>query len=345
MKHSIITTLAGLFLLLTTSLNANGQKLNLYIWSEYIPDEVVNGFTKETGIKVRVSTYDSNEAMYAKIKLVGSSYDLIIPSTYVVALMRSQDMLQKIDKKKLTNLVHLDRKFLGLPFDLDNDYSIPYMWGSTSLIVNTRALKGVSVTSYADLWKPELKGGLVLPNDLREVMGIGLKVLGFSINETDPAHIEKAYEKLTDLMPQVRVFDADSPKQALLSGEVTAGVVWNGEAYIANNEDSDIVYIYPPEGYSLWMDSFCIPKNATHVEAAHLFINYILRPEISAQISEKLGYSSPNATARELMDDELKTNTIIYPGSQDVERGEFLDHLDDKTRKIYEKYWIQLKTR
>ncbi|PIE69838.1 MAG: spermidine/putrescine ABC transporter substrate-binding protein PotD [Deltaproteobacteria bacterium] len=345
MSHSILVPLTGLFLLLSTALNATGQELNLYIWSEYIPDEVVNDFTKTTGIKVRISTYDSNEAMYAKIKLVGASYDLIVPSTYFVGLMRSQGMLQKIDKKKLTNFALLDKKFVGLPFDPDNDYSIPYMWGSTSLIVNTRALKGVSVTSYADLWKPELKGRLILPNDLREVLGIGLKVMGFSINETDPAHLEKAYEKLTHLMPQVRVFDADSPKQALLSGEVAAGVVWNGEAYIANGEDPDIVYIYPPEGYSLWMDSFCIPRDATNVEAAYLFLNYMLRPEISAWISKETGYSSPNAGAREQLEDELKNNPIIYPGDKDVERGEFLGYLDDATRKLYEKYWVKLKSR
>jgi spermidine/putrescine transport system substrate-binding protein len=170
-------------------------------------------------------------------------------------------------------------------------------------------------------------------------------VLGYSINEKDPEHLRQAYEKLRTLMPMVRVFDSDSPKQALLSGEVAVGLVYNGEAYIANGENKAIQYIYPPEGFSLWLDSFCIPRGAEHVEAAYRFIEYVLQPKVSAMISESMGYSSPNAKVFDLLPAAMKENNIVNPPVQDVARGEFLDSLDEKTLKLYEQYWVKLKTK
>jgi spermidine/putrescine transport system substrate-binding protein len=336
--------LAALLVMMTPVVAAE-KVVNLYIWSEYIPDEILANFTRETGIRVNISTYDSNEAMYAKVKLVGKGYDLVVPSSDYVGLMRREGMLQQIDTKKIPNFSMISPRFTNQSFDPNNGYSVPYMWGSTSLAVNTSLLPAGTVEKTADLWKPELKGKLLLPNDLREVLGVGLKVLGYSINETNPEHLRLAFEKLQSLMPQVRVFDSDSPKQALLSGEVAAGLVYNGEAYVANGENPAITYIYPPEGFSLWLDSFCIPKGAEHVEAAYAFIDYVLRPKISAAISESMGYSSPNIQAVALLSEAMKKNIIVNPTEEMVAKGEFLDSLDEKTLKIYEEYWVKLKTK
>lgn len=331
-------------LALLVPLHAAGGELFVYIWSEYIPDEVLADFTRETGIKVNLSTYDSNEAMYAKIKMVGQGYDLIVPSSDYVGLMGREGLLQPIDKGKLANFANLDGKYLDKPFDPGNAYSVPYMWGSTSIAVNTKIIGSEVVRSLADLWKPELKGKLLMPNDPREVLGIGLKLLGYSINEKDPVKIGQAYAKMKELMPSVRVFDSDSPKQALLSGEVAAGVIWNGEAFIANDEDEAISYVYPPEGFSLWVDSFCIPKGAKNVAAAHAFLDYILRPEVGAKISVEMGYSTPNAKAVAFLPAEIKANPIVSPAEEDVARGEFLDNLGDETMRIYNDYWVKLKS-
>ena len=336
--------LVALLTIVTSALGAD-KVVNLYIWSEYIPDEVLADFTKATGIKVNISTYDSNEAMYAKVKLVGKGYDLVVPSSDFVGLMRREGLLLPVDTKKIPNFKLIAPRFINQSFDPENRHSVPYMWGSTSLAVNTALLPQGTVEKTADLWKPELKGKLLLPNDLREVIGIGLKVLGYSINETNPDHLQRAYERLQTLMPQVRVFDSDSPKQALLSGEVAAGLVYNGEAYIANGENQAIQYIYPQEGFSLWLDSFCIPKGAEHVEEAYAFIDYVLRPEVSAAISESMGYSSPNAQAVALLPEAMKNNIIVNPAPEMVAQGEFLDSLDEKTLKLYEQYWVQLKTK
>lgn len=328
-----------------TTTFAAEKVLNLYIWSEYIPDEVLADFTKQTGIKVNISTYDSNEAMYAKVKLVKKGYDLIVPSSDHVGLMRREGLLLPIDLKKISNFSLINPRFTDQSFDPHNQYSVPYMWGSTALVVNTSMVPADTVQNTADLWKPVLKDKLILPNDLREVMGIGLKVLGYSINDTNPEHLRQAYEKLKTLMPQVRVFDSDSPKAALLSGEVAAGLVYNGEAYIANKENPAIHYVYPPKGFSLWVDSLCIPKGAEHIEAAHAFINYVLQPKVSAAISEAMGYSSPVPQAVTLLPQAMQSNMIVNPTPEMVAKGEFLDRLDNKTMKLYEQYWVRLKNK
>ena len=341
MKKLLIAFVA--VLLCATAATAAGGELYLYIWSEYIPDEVVQNFTRETGIKVHLSTYDSNEAMYAKVKLAGGGYDIVVPSSDYVSLMRRQNMLLPLDKSKLSNFANLAPKFTDQAFDPGNAYSIPYMWGSTAIAVNTGLLGEGTVNSIADLWKPEMRGRLLLPNDPREAFTLGLKLLGYSLNETDPAHIEEAYLKLRELFPGVLVFDSDSPKQALLSGEVSVGVVYSGEGYVANGENPEIAYIYPSEGFSLWIDSLCIPKGAKNVAEAHAFLDYLMRPDVAAAISEEMGYSSPNAKALDILPEEVRNNPIVYPSEDVLARGEFQDYLGE-AMKLYDEYWVKLKT-
>lgn len=330
-------------LCLASSAFAASKELYLYNWSEYLPDKVLKDFTKETGIKVIMSTYDSNEAMYAKIKMVdGKGYDLIVPSTDFVSKMRQEGLLQPLDKAKLSNLANISPKLLNQAFDPENTYSVPYMWGSTAIAINTKDKAAATVTSFADLWKPELKGKILLPNDMRGVIGLALKKLGYSLNETDPAKVAQACAILKELVPSVRVFDSDSPKQALLNKEVQVAVLWNGEAFIASGENPNIKYIYPPEGFSLWVDNLCIPKNAVNVENAHVFINYLLRPNVAAYICQEMGYSTPNEKAQASLPKNVRTNPIVYPSDADMVRGEFEVDLGPAL-KAYEKGWMELK--
>jgi spermidine/putrescine transport system substrate-binding protein len=336
--------LAVLCLLLAVPALAAPKELYVYNWSEYMPDSVLEDFTKETGIKVIMSTYDSNEALYAKIRMVGAKgYDIIVPSTDFVSRMRKEGLLQPIDKSKLSNFGNLDPKLLNQAFDPDNTYSVPYMWGSTAIAVNVKDPAAASVTSFADLWKPELKGRILLPNDMRGVLGMGLKRLGHSLNESDPAKVGQACDLLMPLMTSVRVFDSDSPKQALLNNEVTAAVLWNGEAFVASGENPDIRYVYPKEGFSLWVDNLCIPKNAANVGNAHIFIDYLLRPEVAAFICQEMGYSSPNLAAQATLPEEVRGNPIVYPSPEDMARGEFETDLGPEV-KAYEECWMKLKT-
>ncbi len=337
-----ILTFFLLMSLFATAAWADGKDLYVYIWSEYLPDSVVEKFSQETGIRVHVSTYDSNEAMYAKLKMVGEGFDLIVPSTYFVSRMSREGMLMPLDKSKLPNYANLDPRFTSMNVDPEGTYSVPYMWGSTAIAVNTDIVASGTVSSFEDLWRPELAGKILLPNDPRDVIGMALKTLGHSFNDTDPEHLRQAYEKLKLLVPGVRVYDSDSPHQALLSGEVAVGVIWNGEAYIANSENPSIEYIYPKEGFGLWLDSFCIPQKAKNIDEAHAFLNFILRPDISAEISVEFGYATPNLEAVKILPAEERENRIIYPSENELEQGEFQNDLGEAVQ-LYDNYWVKLK--
>ena len=324
---------------------ADDKLLYLYNWSEYLPESVIEQFQTETGIKVVYTTYESNEAMYAKLRLVNAqnSYDLVVPSTYYVDKMRREGLLAKIDRSKLNNFDKLDPKLVKQPFDPDNDYSIPYLWGSTGIAVNTDKIKAGTISRWRDLWNPEYKDRLLLTNDMREVFYMGLRLLGYSGNDTDPKHIEAAYTELKKLVPNVRAYNSEAPRMPYLEGETDAGMIWNGEAYAAKQENPAIEFVYPKEGVILWMDSLVIPKTAQHADNALKFIDFVLRPEIAKVISEEIGYASPNLAAVALLDDAVRNNRTVYPNAADLKNAEFQTDVGEAVT-VYEKYWEALKT-
>lgn len=321
--------------------------LNLYNWSEYMPQEILDGFKEETGISVNYTTFDSNEAMYAKLKLLddSSQYDLAIPSTYYVEKMAKEGLLQELDKSKLSNFKNLDTSFTNTKVDPNNKYSIPYMWGSTGLAINGDVFDPATVNSWNDLWRPEYKNQVMLMNDMREVFGMTLLTLGYSGNSTNPDEIKAAYDKLTTLMPNVKTFNSDATRIPYIEGETNIGMSWNGEAVMANDEGlTSLVYKYPSEGAILWMDNFVIPKNAKNVDAAHKFIDYLLQPENAKIVSEEIGYASPNIAARELMEDSVRNNKTIYPSKETLAKAEFQEDVGDEALRVYQQYWDKLKT-
>jgi spermidine/putrescine transport system substrate-binding protein len=322
---------------------AEDQVVNVYNWSEYMPKEVLEKFTMETGIKVNYSTYDSNEVLYAKLKTIrGDGYDLVVPSTYFVNRMREDGMLLKLDKARLPNFQYLDPALLNKPYDPNNDYSVPYLWGTTGIAYNSKKIKPGQVRRYIDMWDPQYKGKVLLLDDMREVLGMGLKVLGYSINDTNEKHIREAYEKLRELMPNVKVFNAESPKVFFLEEEVTVGLVWNGEAYKAGKENLDIKYVYPAEGAALWMDNLVIPAGAKNVDNAYLLLDFLLRPEVARVISEEIGYATPNKAAMALLDKDFRDNRMVFPSQDDLKHSEFQIDVGEATY-VYERYWELLK--
>jgi spermidine/putrescine transport system substrate-binding protein len=323
--------------------HAAPPEVRFFNWSDYVPEEVLERFTAETGIAVRLSTYDSNEAMYAKLKLLeGKGYDIAVPSTYYVDKMRKEGLLHPLDRAKLPGFGNLDPHHLDKLFDPGNVYSLPYMWGTTGIAVNAARIDPATVRSWADLWDPRFKGSLLLPNDMREVFHLALRVLGLSGNTTDPGQIRMAYEKLKPLMPNVRLFNSDSPLVLLVTGEVDAGMVWNGNAYRAHKEDPNIRYIYPREGCVFWMDNLVIPKGAENLDNAHRLLDFLLRPEIAKLISEKIGYASPNAEAVKLLRPELRDDPTVYPGGEVLGKGEYQVDIGDAVT-VYAEYWERLK--
>jgi spermidine/putrescine transport system substrate-binding protein len=282
--------------------------------------------------------------MYSKIKLQkGKGYDIVVPSSYLVSKMRQEGLLQKIDPAKLTNLKNLSPDLLDKPYDPGNEYSLPYLWGSTGIGVNAKEIDPATITSWADLWDEKWQGKLLLTDDVREVFHMALKKNGFSTNTTNPDEIKTAYEDLQKLMPNVLVFNADAPREPFLAGDVNLGMIWSGEVIMAQQENPDIQYIFPKEGAGFWVDSFAIPVGAEHVENAHKFIDYMLRPEVGQKVVEELGYSTPNMASKALLDEDTQNNPVIFPPADIVKASEFQQDVGE-AMKVYDGYWEKLKT-
>lgn len=339
-----LCALVVLALILPVSALAAKEVVYVFNWSEYIDPAVLKLFEKETGIRVKYSTFDSNEAMFAKIRLVKKAgYDVAFPSTYFVERMRRLNMLIPLDKSKLPNLKNINPDLLDKPYDPGNTYSVPYLWGSSAIGVNAAEIDPSTITSWDDLWNPAYKGRVLLMDDVRDVFGMALRSLGYSVNETDPGRIDEAYEKLLKLKPNVKVFNSDSPKQPFLNNEVVIGQIWGGEVYQANEENPDIAYVYPKEGATFWADSMVIPANARNVNNAHTFIDFMCRPDVAKMNCEYVGYATANLKAQEMLDERTRNHKAAYPDKADLDRGEFQADVGEAIM-IYEKYWEMLKT-
>ncbi|MGL5430136.1 MAG: extracellular solute-binding protein [Vibrio sp.] len=324
--------------LLSGTAAAEDKELVFMNWGPYINSGILEQFTKETGIKVIYSTYESNETLYAKLKTHNQGYDLVVPSTYFVAKMRDEGMLQPIDKSKLSNFDQLDPNYLDKAYDPNNGYSIPHVVAITGLAVNTDMYDPNDFQSWADLWKPELKGQLMLMDDTREVFHIALRKLGYSGNSTDDKQIDEAYAELRKLMPNVLVFNSDNPAAPYLSGEVGLGMLWNGSAAAAQKEGLPIKLVFPKEGGIGWVDNFAISSGAKNVNAAHKMIDFLLRPEIAEQISRDTGY----LTGVKASNDKFQDVAPLFPSQEDLDRVEWQSAVGDKTVK-YEDYFMKLK--
>lgn len=319
----------------------SGGELSFYNWTEYMPQEILDQFTQETGIQIIYDMYSSNEDLYAKMQAGGTSYDLIVPSDYMVQIMVAEDMLAPLDKANIPNFKYVGEAYQNQPFDPGNVYSVPYMWGTTALVYNTEFVPEPA-DSWAILWDPKYKGKVILNDDSRGVVGLGLNVLGYSLNETDPARLEQAKQKLLELVPSVVAFDSDSPKSKLLAGEAWLGQVWNGEAALLMQEDPKFKYVIPKEGASIWMDNMAIPKGARNKQNAEAFINFLLRPEVSKRLGEEFPYGLPNPEAIKLLAPEVRNNTASYPPEEWLSRTEWIEDVGDAT-ELFDRIYTEVK--
>lgn len=315
--------------------------LNVFNWSEYLPDSVIKEFEAKYHIKVNYLTYSSNEEMLARIMAGDDIFDLSVASDYMVDVMRKQKLMEEIDMANVPNFKNIGSEFKKLYFDPENKYSVPYMSGTGVIALNTSKVTG-EITSYSDLWNPKFKNSLVLLDDERALIGIALKKLGYSINETDPAKLEQARNELLKLKPNIKSFNSDSPKTELLNGSVTAGYMWGAEAALAQKQNKNIKAFFPKEGMYIWQDNFVIPKGAVNKKNAELFINFLLEPQVSAEISKEFPYENPNIAARQYIDKTTLDNPAVYTTKNEVEKAERLKDLGDST-KLYDKIWIEFR--
>jgi spermidine/putrescine transport system substrate-binding protein len=322
---------------------ASEKILNLYNWSTYLPSSVAQQFTRETGIKINYSTFSSNEEMFAKIKSSpNAGYDVIVPGSEYLQKLRSSDLLLRLDRSKIPNIIHIDPWLLNRDFDPGNHYSVPYFWGTTGLLINKKFFKSGSITHWAQFWDPTFKNKVLIINNPKEVFSVALKVLGYPAYSSHPDQIKKAYEKLLTLLPNIKLFNTDATQTIYIDEDATIGMIWNGDAYIASLSNSNLEYIYPKEGVIAWVDNLCILKNAPHQAEAYQFINFLLRPDIAKELALEIKYSSANKEAVALLPKSMRENRTLYPSHADLAHAEFQKDVGDAL-SLYLKYWEELK--
>ena len=322
---------------------SSGKELNIYIWTEYVPDSVIEKFEKDTGIKVNVSTFSSNEDMLSKVKAESEgAFDIVQPSDYMVAQMISQGMLQKLDATKLTNIGNIGSAYLKPSYDPTGEYSVPYLGGVGAIGVNTAKITD-KITSYDDLFNPKYKNSEVVLDDFRAVIGMTSTSMGFSMNETNTDNLAKVREKLLTLKDNIKLYDSDSPKSALISGDCTLAFCWSAEIALAMDENPDIQIVYPEKGAYLFLDNWAIPKGAKHYDEAMQFINYMLQADTAAAVSEEFPYLNPNQAAMDILGSDYSDNPAKNPPADVIANGQFVENLDTDTLKIYDDMWTQLK--
>jgi spermidine/putrescine transport system substrate-binding protein len=311
------------------------KNLNIYCWSEYIPQPIIDQFSKETGVKVTVENYASNEEMLSKLAAGGGEYDIIQPSEYVIEALVKEKVLHPLERSKIPNLKNIDPQFLNQPFDPGNKFSVPFMAGTVGIVVNTDLVKD-DIRSYADVFKPANKGKIVVLDDAREIVTWALLANGLNINQITDKSLNKIKPTLEQWLPLVKVYDSDSPKTALLNGDVALGVVWGGEGAILLNKNKKFRWVIPSEGTHLFIDSLAIPKTAKNVQNAEAFMNFILRPEISKQISDEFPYLNPNIAARELMSKQQLENPASFPAEEDLKKMTLFKDIGTKGSDVEE---------
>jgi len=322
-------------------------QLTIFIWSEYIDPEVVQGFEDETGIKVRLDYYESNEEMIAKLQSGGvRQYDLIFPSTYFLPTLKNLKLVKPLDHKLLPGLVNLDPEFSGkLAEDPNHEFSVPYQWGTSGL-----ALRGVEGAEASwDLVFRSRKGlnSFIVFDTARDALGSALKFLGYSINSVNPKEIEEAMNLLlaTKARPEFFGFDGGvGGLNKVVGGLAVMAQVYSGEAIRAQEEDESIQFLLPREGFEVWTDLMAVPAQAPNPEGAHAFINYLLRPEVGARVATYNRYATPNAAARAFIPPEDLANPALYPPAELMEKAEYLKDLGANNR-LYDEAWTIVKNR
>ena len=319
------------------------RSINVYNWGEYIDESIFDDFEAETGIHVNYNTFASNEMLYSAIKGGGNSYDVIIPSDYMVARMGEEGLLMELDYSKIPNAENIDPRYLNPAYDTEQKYSLPYMWGTTGIIYNT-TMVDKAPTSWMDLFTTDLKGQVLIFDNPRDCIGLALKALGYSFNTTDKDQIAEATDLLIKQKEDgiVQAYVMDQIFDKMINNEAAMGTYYAGDYLTMVEENPDLAFVQPEEGSNLFVDAMCIPTCSKNYEDALAFINFMCRDDIVLRNCEETGYSSPSVTAMELMDEEMASDPIAYPGEDILNKAETFGGLPGDTLTFYDHEWIRI---
>lgn len=323
--------------------STTSPELNLAIWNNYLSPEVAKKFTEQTGIKLNISNYSSNEDLLAKVQVGGSGIDVAVPSDYMVEILAHQGFLLELQKSQLPNFSNISPDLINLGYDAGNRYSAPYSWTSTGIAVNRDLYKG-KIESWKDvLENKDLKGKISLLDDVRETTGLALKQNGASMNTTDEKELKKAKDYLLKIKGNVKMFQSDSI-DLLVNKEVAVAQAYSSDALKAwNQTNGKIEFIIPSEGTSRAVDNLVIFKNTKNAEAAHKFINFLLTEEANVSFVSTMFGGPVLKSTRNKLEDRLKNNTSLFPSEDSIKKFEAIRDLGEKTA-LYDDVWLAVKT-
>ena len=324
------------------------ETLYVYNWGEYIDEDLIDEFEKEFGIKVVYDTFSTNEEMYPKVEADPSLYDVICPSEYMVEKMMRNGLLQKIDKSKLSNYGNLNKSLMGVLdayIDPGNDYMVPYCWGTVGIIYNTNMVEE-EPTSWNILWDEKYKGSILMQDSVRDAFMIAQEILGYSVNETDKARLQECADLLKKQKPLVKGYGIDEIRENMIAGDTALGVIYSGEyLYCIDEEEGnpDLAYAVPEEGTNVWYDGWVITSKAKNVDAAHKWIDFLLRGEVAYRNFDYITYPTPNDAAKEFIDEDILNDPAVFPDDEEIAKYEMYKYLGEEVEDQYYELWKTVK--
>ena len=337
-----------------SALKDQNVTINVYNWGEYIPDgsdgETINlnaEFTELTGIKVNYTTYANNEEMYAKLKSGGASYDIIIPSDYMISRMIKEDMLEPLDMENIPNFKNIMDKFKDPEYDPGSRYSVPYTWGTVGILYDNTVFSDEEAEEmdWDILWNEEYKDSILMFDNPRDAFAIAEIILGYDLNTEDKNELSNTAELLKIQKKIVQAYVMDEIFDKMGAGEASLAPYYAGDAVTLMDEYDHLGFVIPESGTNLFIDAVCIPKGCSNKKAAQMYINFLCEADIAYAIADFIGYSTPNAEAYELLDDEVKEDKISYPDDEFLaEKTTIYRNLSDEANLQMQTLWTEMKS-
>lgn len=341
-----------LFLLITACVScsfsafAAGESINVYNWGEYIDQDVLDMFYDETGIKVNYTTYDSNETMYSKIVSGAASYDVVVPSDYMISKMAQEGLLAELDFNNIPNYKYIGDEYKGLEYDPDEKYSVSYTWGTVVVIYNTKFVdeEDVKDESVNLLWNEKYAGKILMFDNPRDAFGLALKKAGYSLNSLNEKDWSEAQKLLKEQKPLVQAYVMDQIFDKMASEEAWIAPYYAGDAYTIQQDNPDISFYLPKEGSNFFTDAMCVLKSSQNKENAEKFINFMCRTDIALMNAEEIGYGTPQTEAYKLLDEEVSSNELLYPSKEKLRnQTEVFINLPSNISMLQSALWTSLK--
>ncbi len=324
--------------------------INVYNWGQYISDgtdgylDVNAAFTEATGIQVNYMTFDTNESLYTKLKTGGSSYDIIIPSDYMAGRLIDEGLVQKLDFSNIPNYQYINEAYKNTAYDPNNEYSVPYTWGTVGVIYNKKYVDEADIGSWDLLWNDKYAGKILMFDNNRDAFAIAESRLGYSLNTTDSVALTACAELLKQQKPVVQQYVMDQIFDKMTREEAWIAPYYAGDYLTMLEDNPDLGFYFPQEGFNLFIDCMMIPSSAEHKAEAEAYINFLLTPEVCGENLDYLGYSAPEEAAKTYMDPETSASEIAYPSAETLARSESFLYLSADVNQLMDSLWLDVKT-